>query len=213
MAGKAGGVRGGLRRSCPSVPAAPVRLPRISGRGRGCGCGRGADTELVVSSPRGSQTQTQAPRRGPPHRPGPPSSSGQRYGRRRAARLVPALLFPLRQETKFEAALVVGPCGYPGRARRLDRGLDLWPPVGLGRSGQARAGPGESEEGVRGCALRARGWKLEPLPRDPARPWPLWPRALGIGSVSVPGPQGRAVGLGGGGAGAAREAAPLSRAS
>lgn len=42
-AGWARGVRGGLRRSCPCVPAAPARLSRVSGRGRGAGA------ELVVS--------------------------------------------------------------------------------------------------------------------------------------------------------------------
>ncbi|KAI5182074.1 Collagen Alpha-5(Vi) Chain [Manis pentadactyla] len=189
---RAGGVRGGLRRAGPRVRG----FLRLRPGARMC---PGATAAPARSSSRPCAARIgRGPRPGrrlsPPARPGPARRAPR--GRARVGGGGGGRRCPLLTGRRKVCGGPAGePCGFPDRVRGLDRRLGLRLPAGPGRDGQARAllrGRKGRAAGVR----RARGAVPSAALRAPA------------GS-----PPGRAPGLGGGGAGAAREAAPLVRAS
>lgn len=150
--------------------------------------------------------------------PGPrPRAIGLSPGRARPAELREAALCagaeagaalpsPQRQERKFAAAPRGGPLWVPRPRPGLDRGRTSGRRQGRAGLGRPRQGRGSRRRACGAApqlALRAPGWKLEPLPPDPRPPPP--PVALSglgrreMGAVSAQGPQGRAPRLGGGG--------------
>lgn len=157
---------------------------RVSACPCGCGpspayAGRGCSVELVVSPLSRSRIRPKAPRHWPPHRPG--LACGAARGDKARASPVLSLKAGKKVCGVSTGRTLVGAHAAPGS--------DLRPPAG-----PDRAGSGELEEGVRGCASVCPsgpgGGSWNRFPGTHARPCSLWRGAPGYGCCVRPRPSG-----------------------